>query len=178
MNRPSLLCCFVLLLASSALGAGCNGSAFDGAPHQTDEEMIAHFHAQRPAFDTLRKMMLRDSGLIAVTEDSTEPAYHLDFGISRERIAEYRRLLTQAGIAEGIAATPERDRIDLLASTQQMLNRGSIKGYLYSDSIRDDTIDAGARLPSTTDDLSPGPPAFETWTRRIDGNWYLFFERY
>jgi hypothetical protein len=59
-----------------------------------------------------------------------------------------------------------------------MFNRGSIKGYLYSDSIRDDTIDSGARLPTTSDELSTRPPAFETWTRRIDGNWYLFFERY
>ena len=166
------------LLVLLASGIGCNGASFDGAPHQSDEQLIANFHAQRAVFDTLRQMMARDKGLVAVTGDSTDPAYPLDLGIDRQRIAEYRRLLQQAGIAEGISATPERDRIDLIASEQGLLDRGSIKGYLYSDSIRDDTIDAGATLPSTSDDLSTRPPSLETWTRRIDGNWYLFFERY
>lgn len=157
---------FFALSVLVSLLVGCK-DPFEGQPHLPDDQLIANFQAHKPEFERLRLMILEDKGLTRVDVDWTQPNDPTTIGVTPERIAEYRRLFTQLGLARGFSAY--RHDIEFLASCQGWVASGSSKGYLYK-----------AKPPLTLEDnldqYSSQERAVGYGYRKIEGSWYLYFE--
>lgn len=113
-------------------------------------------------------MMLVDKGLLLLDKRRTVPADPEAIGVPRARITEYRKLLDDLGIRGGIAISEDRNTIELTVSSRGFVTHGSRKGYMYTtDNVEQHLVGALETLP--TSGVGSG-------MRRIEGNWYLFYE--
>lgn len=140
-----------------------------GQPHQSDEELIANFNSHKAEFEKLLAMVLEDKMLSRVDENYTEPSDAQAVGISQERIAEYRRLFRELGIARGFSAPDSRDYVEFISSSQGWVDSGSSKGYLYG------TGQTQMALIDSLDKFSSQPRPRGSGRRRIEGKWSLYF---
>ena len=145
-------------------------SVFDDPPHSPDDALIRNFREHRAQFEQLRNMMIQDKGLMRVGEKRTLPEDLQSIGIPASRIAEYRRLLKQLGIRGGIAASEDKEYIELTVSFRGFVTHNSQKGYVYAgEPVR-------TYLAPDLDQFSN--KGVGVGRRPIEGNWYLFFEGY
>lgn len=138
-------------------------------PHFPDDELIANFYEHRADFEKLREMIKQDEGLDRVTLERTLPE-NPNIGVGPARIAEYRVLLKKVGASGGIAASSDRKTIELVSTRRGFTTHGSEKGYLYVEGS------SGKELLTELDRFSLNDEG--SGLRRIDGNWYLYFEGY
>lgn len=78
---------------------------FGGGSHPTDEAMLAQFQGERKILEELVRMVDENPKLLRVAPDFTRPE---DFGsadVSPDRLAIYRRLFREAGVAHSFSIT-------------------------------------------------------------------------
>ncbi len=153
-----------LVVAGLAACLACGESG-----HPSDAAMMDRFNANRAAFERLREMITADRGLLRVSDDGTRPEPHTSIGVTRERLAEYRRLLRAAGATQ-IDISSDRKVVELTASTEGFVTHGSTKGWIFDSAPRRDEV-----VPELDSMSARGTGS---GLRRIGGDWYLFFEGY
>jgi len=139
-------------------------------PHRTDEALLENFRRHRADFERLREMVDQDKALLGVTDDRTQPDDPEAVGIPASRIAEFRALLKALGIRGGLKISADRGTIELTASARGVVTHNSSKGYMYM------AAPAGRTLLDSLDEVTA--KGVGSGLRRIEGNWYLFFEGY
>jgi hypothetical protein len=168
--------CVALALAFS----GCDQARVG---HPSDAQLLERFRSHREELEALVRMFEEDAGLGRVGASFTRPEDPGRVGVSEQRIREYRRLCAAVGAPdciEGYDATfdrlygavePDRteskDPIWIHVSGVGLSISGSSKGFAYSPS---------PPFPVVADLDLVSPTRSGTWLRRIEGNWYLYYE--
>ncbi len=150
----------------------------------TDDEMLQNFQQHRAEFEQLRIMVSADRGLQRVDQDWTKPDDPAAIGISKERIAEYRRMFRRLGIPRGFQCYGDRSEITFIAHAEGLAVAGHAKNYVWSQSEPDELVDSIDRfrvqeIRQYRDYLDGKTKTFQKhWNvyRRIEGNWYLNWE--
>ena len=146
------------------IAAGC-------APEPKDKDLIKNFQDHREEFEALRAMIIHDKGLRRVDDNWTDPADPMSVGVTPERIAEYRAIFRKLGIPRGFSSEPRS--IDLLVHTEGISIAGSSKGYAWR------RLPPAETEPSLDKPQKKGSEEAESHPvgyRRIEGDWYLYFE--
>jgi hypothetical protein len=136
----------------------------------SDVAMLRHFERHEGAFDTLVKMASADKGLDRVDQDWTMPADVRSVGVSSERLADYRRLLRDAGTPRGFQVSKGDDGFDFLFWLRgSAISDDTDKGFAYRTTPPPNTVQSldGIRADSRNALIA---------YRHIRGNWYLFYE--
>lgn len=114
-------------------------------------------------------MFLEDKGLGRVAYDFTRPERPEEVGVTRERLADYRKLFGNLGLTAGVEGYDEKDMVWFHVSTYGLSVTGSSKGYAY---LRE-------RPKLVVDNLdtywSRDGKSFTAF-RHIEGDWYLYFD--
>ncbi|MHB8844610.1 MAG: hypothetical protein ACYC7L_07635 [Nitrospirota bacterium] len=140
-------------------------------PHLSDSELIANFYQHRAEFERLRNMIVQDKGLLRVNNDRTLPEDAQSINVPPSRIKEYRELLTKLDIRGGIEASSDRRYIGFIASLLGWATHNSEKGYAYTEEL--------VKAQDIVDDLDHFKEhEVGSGMRRIEGDWYLFYEGY
>ncbi len=159
--------------------AGCNfiSDVVLDRPHPTDSSLIANFEANEADFNRLVQMCEEDANMVRIapeflwrTDHAGWPRPESEWGITRERWDEYRKLFKKVDLDNGLV-NYQPDLIHMFASNKGLLTGGSSKGYAYS-------IKTPALIADVLDNYEFQPPHkdIEVVYRRIKGNWYLYFE--
>jgi hypothetical protein len=140
-------------------------------PILPDEDLIAAFRKHRATFEQLQQMIAADSALHRVDDDWTDPTTPKDAGVSPERMAQYRQLLTEVGCRRGFCAYPGRPGIYFISAAQGTVVSSLTKGYYYFEATP-------PLLVTNTSAYSPenGVDSYEVF-RPIEGHWYVYFQR-
>jgi hypothetical protein len=141
-------------------------------PILPDETLIHNFQQHRSTFEELRQMIVADPSLHRVDDDWTDPADPATVGISPERIAEYRRLLTEVGCRRGFERGLATPGIYFISGTKGLAVAGQTKGYCYFET-------SPAPIVTNTATYS-SPETYEEYEvyRPIEGHWYIYFDSY
>lgn len=132
---------------------------------------MANYYRNRADFEKLREMMIQDKGLIAVYNKRTWPEELQSIHVSSARIKEYRKLLRKLGIQGGIEGSSDQRSIRFTSSDRGMVTHNSGKGYIYTEEP--------VEVKDIVTDLDHFKEHEHHWgLRRIEGNWYLFYEGY
>lgn len=135
----------------------------------SDAAMLRHFGRQQSAFEELVKMAGADKALVRVDQDWTLPADTLSAGVSRERLAAYRKLLHEAGVPRGFMALQDNSGYDFdFWLRGSAVSADTEKGFAYRTSPPPNIV-------RTLDGIRAGPGGMVAY-RHIRGNWYLFYE--
>lgn len=166
-----------LALVLSVLAAALSLSACADPPRPTDAVLIEHLHAKMPLFRELIAMIEQDRDLERVDADWTRPDDPATIGVSRKRIATYRKLMKDAGVPRGFSARKPRTAITFIAYASGLFTNGWAKSYVYllpgaeseryGFDLEDGDLDAA----------SAGQKKFFGY-RHIEGNWYLLLDSY
>jgi hypothetical protein len=149
--------------------------------HPKDSELIKNFQTHRAEFDELLEMFKADRSLGRVGPDFTRPANFFErcegpnarngneIEVSEERLADYRKRFSRLGLPYGIEGYCDKHRVHFYASGLGLSVTGSTKGYAYSDDPPQTLVDDLDTYWSTD--------GHSFWAyRRIEGNWYLYFQ--
>jgi hypothetical protein len=151
-----------LAVVLCALG-GC------GRAPATDEALVQDFYRHREVFHDLVEMISSDKKLYRVDEDWTEPRDPSGVGVSKERIAQYRRLLRRIGCRRGFIAYPTRPGIFFVRSTKGLATGGASHGICYLEVPPVSVVtNALSYRPNHTN-------SYEVF-RHIEGRWYVYSE--
>src|SRR5262245_33784112 len=90
----------------------------------SDAVMIANLARNRTAFEHLVAMIREDRGLERVDVDWTRPDDPASVGVGPQRIAAYRAMMREIGIARGFYAFEPRDQISFMAFASGLSIRG------------------------------------------------------
>ena len=184
---------FLMLLAVATLMplVGC-GLLFE-KQHPKDAELIENFRRHRQEFEALIEVFRSDTGVGRVgatftrssdffgkcadsqTRDASKGTGSSDtwdgqpIHVSKERFLDYQRRFKDLGLTAGIEGYCAKDLIGMYASTQGLSVTGSSKGYAFMTKPPQILVDD---LDSFWSEDGRSFTAY----RRIDGNWYLFFD--
>jgi hypothetical protein len=161
----------LVLPAASMLVCLVIADPFGVSAHPTDRAMLVQFQKQRGALDELVRMIAEDANLVRLAPDFTRPEDPASAGASAERIAAYRRLCAQAGIAHGFSHYG--DAIEFIVHTQGLSISGSAKGFVYAASADDDATVVDGDLDAAAASLQDKDVLLE---RKIDDNWWLILD--
>lgn len=148
-------------------------------PHLSDAKLIANFREHRAEFEQLRAMIIQDKGLERVDNNRTLPEDLQGIHVSSARIEEYRKLLIKLGIRGGIEASSDRRHISFISSYRGWVTHNSEKGYVYTEKpveAEDIVEDLDQYIVEDLDQFLEHQVG--SGARRIEGNWYLYFEGY
>jgi len=159
------------------IGAGVLLAACGSDLRPTDAEMIANLRAKMPLFEKLVAMIQEDRDLERVDVDWTRPDNPATIGVTPQRIATYRALMKEAGIARGFYALKPRTNIKFIGYASGLFTHGWGKSYVYllpdAESSRYDfDLEEG-----DLDAAAVGQRKFFGY-RHIDGPWYLLLDSY
>ena len=156
----------LLAVAALALGILALIPASNAPP--SDEALIRNLAEHRAVFDRLIAMIREDKGLERVDDDWTRPDDPASIGVTPERIAEYRRLLAEAGVTRGFYSFNDATTITFMAYAFGLSISGCSKGYIFTDGTPEDLVD---------EPLDKFHGVSKTLVRRAIGNgWYLEFD--
>jgi len=141
---------------------------FGGAPHPTDDAMLADFNRQRATLEELVHMIEQDPKLERLAPDFLRPDDPSSAEVSADRIATYRRLCAQAGIAHGFSHYG--DTIEFIEHTRGLSIAGSAKGFVYAPYPDADATIVAGDLDAAAASLKDKDVLLQ---RKIDGNWWL-----
>ena len=121
-------------------------------------------------------MFLADKQLGRVAPDFTRPDDPAKIGVSPERIARYRKLLSSARVSSGIEGYGPKGEVLFHVSSRGLSISGSSKGIVWCEKPPEPPRllldDLDAYLAKTF----PGQPKSFTAYQRIEGNWYLYYD--
>jgi len=136
----------------------------------SDAAMLRDFTRHETTFNTLVEMVAADKALDRVDENWTMPADTKSVGVSPERIAEYRKLLRDAGTPRGFQVLPARDEFKFFYWLRGSAISDDIdKGFAYRTTPPASTVQTLDGIRSKSRD------AFVAY-RHVRDNWYLFYE--
>jgi hypothetical protein len=165
------------ILAASALPALCMfawlvlADPFGGGSHPSDAALLAQFGAKRKLLDELVRMIEADPKLQRLAPDFMRPEGFDLAGVSADRIAAYRRLCAEAGIAHGFSHYG--DPIEFIVHTRGLAISGSAKGFVHAEHADEDATIVDADLDAAAASLKEKDALLE---RRIDGDWWLMLD--
>ncbi len=176
-RRFKLLWLVIVLWGLGPLIAGVAGLSYAEPP--ADATLEANFLQHEAEFDRLAQMVTEDSRVeylttdrIVLVDNYTWPRPESQWGISRERWDEYRKLFAQLGLTHGFSRMtgPKYDALLLMVFAEMELGGCQVaKGYAYSTKPVVGETDSLDRLPRRSQH-----PAF----KQVKGNWYLVLLRY
>jgi hypothetical protein len=156
----------MLLVFGTCLGSCLAFVWFQQPP--SDQAMIENLAAHRATFEALIAMIQHDAGLERVDEDWTRPEDTTSIGVSRERIALYRKLCNEAGVPRGFYSFDDAHTIIFVMYSRGLSISGASKSYVYSDLPQQSTtsgaLDAYHRKPKVN------------VSRDLGGGWSLAFD--
>lgn len=121
-------------------------------------------------------MFLADKELGRVAPDFTRPEDPSKAGVTAERIARYRKLLSAAGVASGIEGYDPKNQVWYHISSRGLSISGSSKGVVWRSTPPEApellVDDLDAFLAKTF----PGHSRSFTAYQRLEGNWYLYYD--
>src|SRR5258707_15821870 len=97
-KRLVIAVCIASFVALSVVGGIVIGriiefnNSFEDIPHKSDDQLMANFYAHKTEFEHLLQMVLSEKELYRVDDNWTAPDPPESVGVSKERIAEYRRI--------------------------------------------------------------------------------------
>lgn len=136
-----------------------------------DSQLVAHFRAHRVELEILVEKAQEDRGRFRRITDSNsfyfdgKETYEPRARLSEERLQEYRRLIRNAGVTS-VAVTEKGIKFDYHTGGIALAVTES-KGFLYT---RKNSKENRESLGGFTRN--------HVGTRKIDGNWYIYFDRY
>lgn len=133
--------------------------------HLPDAVLIQNFHEHRTEFELLRSMLDHDEHIRRIDADWSDPA-----NIAEDKLKEYRHLFTIVGTPRGLYSTRNPTFIEFVASSKGWVASGSTKGHVYR-------LDKPEDIKPSLDKYHTENTDYATLYRRIEGNWYLYFER-
>ncbi len=161
-----------ILVISTASGCFLQSAS----SHPADADLEKRFHENRKDFDELIEMSKSDSKVVRISLDFTWldnsvawPRPKSELGFSEERWNQYRSVFKKLGLNEGIARPLDTDTTYLIGSTEGLVTGGSSKGYAYS----------AKELPTVSgslDDYERSSPKTRPAYKRIEENWYLYYD--
>jgi len=161
----------LVLPAASMLVCLVIADPFGGSAHPTDRAMLVQFQKQRATLDGLVRMIAEDANLVRLAPDFTRPEGPGSAGVSADRLAAYRRLCAEAGIAHGFSHYG--DAIEFIVHTQGLSISGSAKGFVYAANAADDAVVVEGDLDAAAASLQDKDVLLE---RKIDDNWWLILD--
>jgi hypothetical protein len=136
----------------------------------SDAAMLRDFTPHEATFNTLVEMIAADKALDRVDENWTMPADTKSVGVSPERLADYRRLLRDAGTPRGFQVSPAHDEFKFFYWLRgSAISDDMDKGFAYRTTPPASTVQTLDGIRSESRD------AFVAY-RHVRGNWYLFYE--
>ncbi len=169
----------ILILLCITMLVGCD-MVFD-IPHPSDDKLIKNFQKHESDFNKLISMSNEDSKVIRIADDFTRlennwswPRPDSEIGFSTQRWNEYRSIFIKLGLDEGIERDQVSDKtaIFLIASAKGIVNRGSSKGYAYSEKELLPLFDSLDQNPIKREDRQ----RHGTLYKRIKDYWYIYYE--
>jgi hypothetical protein len=136
----------------------------------SDASMLRFFERHYATFDTLVEMASADKGLDRVDQTWTMPADTTTVGVTLERLADYRRLLSEVDVSRGFQVAPDHSGFNFLFWLRgSAISDDTTKGFAYRTSPPPITV-------QTLDGIHPVSSDSFISYRHIQGNWYLFYE--
>ena len=136
----------------------------------SDAAMLRHFEHHEDRFDALVEMASADRGLNRVDQNWTMPADTKSVGVPPERLADYRRLLREAGIPRGFQVSQGHDGFDFFFWLRgSAISDDTEKGFAYRTIPPQSTV-------QTLDGIRTDSRNALIAYRHVRGNWYLFYE--
>ena len=146
----------------------------------SDKSLAQRFNRHRSEFETLVRMLQEDADVIRIADDFTRlkdnwgwPRPESQWGVSRNRWNEYRKLFRRVGLRAGL----QKDAVGnvyFMAFTEGLALHGASKGFVYCGSVGnpDDVF-----LPCSEhheSGLVERTPGRGSSYRRLKENWYIF----
>jgi hypothetical protein len=153
------------LLLALTLVAGCGFSS-----HPSVKVLAQRLKSNEAEFNRLAAMLFEDSDIVRLSDKYVFLGEGFNRQVPDERLREYRRLFNELGIEAGF----HRDganAVRLIASSRGgVFLPGSEKSYVYSKVEPSPLVDSLDRVMAR--DRGDQAPVF----RRLEGNWYLYYE--
>lgn len=171
---------FVAILLTLILAIGCDSLSWN-SPHPSDQDLIKNFEKHEAEFNELIKMPNEDSKVIRIAYDFTRlednwgwPRPESEWGFPRQRWDQYRSLFKKLELRSGLSRETGQDGtvIYLTAFAKGMVNRGSAKGYAYSENEQSPLFDSLDQNPIDPQKRKKHDVVY----KKIKGNWYLSFD--
>jgi hypothetical protein len=167
MKKLAWVALALLLISGTCVGSCLAVIWLDQPP--SDQEMIDNLVAHRATFETLIAMIHEDRGLERVDDDWTSPEDPATIGISKERIALYRRLFAEAGVPRGFYSFDDGHTIVFVMYARGLSISGASKSYGYTDLAQS--------APTSSGPLDAyHRQAKVNVTRGLGGGWWLAFD--
>jgi hypothetical protein len=153
--------------------------ALTSAP-PSDAKMMREFNQHREEFEGLATMANEDTTMDYISFDLLETRNHVawprpepEWGITRARWEEYKRLFKLTGVEDGLIRD-ENGNVDFQVRLGNGIEDGSSKGFMYCHSS---TISSPTFAPcgehGNLGKIADGY-GFFTKYRRLSGNWFLY----
>jgi hypothetical protein len=141
--------------------------------HPSSASLVKQWRDHRTTLEQLVTMMQADKALQRVAPDFTRPENLAAAGIDETRRTEYRRLLKQAGVRNGLSGYGEKGEIWFHVSSLGLSVSGSGKGIAFVDGAPELVVaDLDAHILQAHKDRAESFTAYQ----RIEGNWYLYYD--
>lgn len=131
----------------------------------SDQTLLAHFERHEATFRRIVQLKDADKNLFRVDESWTDPDQPQTIGVSSARLAEYRRLLREAGTPRGFMVWKETNGLHFFCWVSGSgFTSTRTKGVAY------------LRKPPAETVPSLDQPLYSSLAyRHIRGHWYLFY---
>jgi hypothetical protein len=153
-------------------------------PHQpSDRSLENRFYKQRPVLDHLVTMMGQDSQMSRIATDFTWrqdnaawPRPEKDWGISRERWDEYRKILDREGFKDGASRNAKSGDVYVYVWSWGIVAGGTSMSFLHCGSIANDDPHSE---PACVEKNDSGSGMYATSTsygyryKKIAPDWYI-----
>ena len=171
-RRSALIVSGSILAVPVSVATMAWGIVRSGQP-PSDQNLLNNFTDHRTVFNQLAQMKLADSGLMQIHSDWTQPSEPQTVGVSSERVAKYREMLSQAEVHFGLEADGLHGADFLCWEHGSATSSDTDKGYAYL------TVPP-KRVLSSLDQYnhqyqSEGLSELRVY-RHIEGCWYLYYE--
>jgi len=147
----------------------------------SDKSLTTRFKRHRAEFDALSRMSQQEVDVVRIADDFIGlrnkwawPRPEAEWGITRDRWDQYRRLFRAAGVGSGL----ERDEVGnvyLIVHTEGLVIGGRSKGLVRCSSVGNV---GNVFLPCTErhDRGQSGKPTEGSSYRRLEADWYIYEE--
>ncbi len=171
---------FAAILLPLTFAIGCDLFS-QNTPHPSDLDLIKNFEKYEAEFNELIKMSNEDSKVIRIAHDFTRlennwawPRPESELGFSRQRWDQYRSLFEKLGLDSGLSRETDSDGavVYLTAFSKGMVNRGSSKGYAYSEKELSPLFNSLDQNPIEPQKRNKHDVVY----RKIKEHWYLSYD--
>jgi hypothetical protein len=153
-------------------------------PHQpSDRSLENRFYKQRPVLERIVAMMNEDAQMSRIATDFTWrqdsaawPRPETDWGISRERWDEYRKIFDREGFKDGVSRNAKTGDVSIYVWSWGIVPAGTSLSFLHCGSIANEDRNSE---PACVGRRSSGSGMYGTSTsyayrfKKIAQDWYI-----